>query len=699
MNQKCLTTLFVPVQPLNLNVNPPAVCKNHQKPLSYYNKYKPNNEPICIDCLLDNTKIGNDSNLYIPVSNLEQEYYYQKNAFFQIIEQVNNMKKYDSHINDFKNLLINYFSQFIGNFLNEKIFGNLPQKKVEFCDKNNNSSLNISDILNLLYKVENEKFILENKSADVFCQLNKLQKTLLNNHVKLEKSFKDLLNAFFDNSKYELSVFQKEKTKEKIISKTTSNKRCNPNISVQQNSSIKSSDIFASTKYKSKAPFEEKISQFSPIDKSKENINDKKEISDFPYKININMEEEKIFEDNIIFDKNEINNSFSERKNSELGSDKNKEKNIENNKTENELEWRQKKNEIEEELKWRRKKSEEDDEICREHKDKINKLIEKDKNKKSNPINQSFYHKNKKNFKPKPNLNKSFQKYNPAKFNFSKKIEYKQYNQFLQKTCSKCGSSFITTKDEEICQNCKFISDDEERLNKRRQNKDFSKKNGKYGFFSKNYKKTIQSRFTNNKRFFGKKEISFNRNFANKSLIHSNSNFVNYHGKRMNSPKGFDEFKKYNNNNGKYNINKGKEKYENKYGKNNHVTKGAKKYYEKKIKDDFEVDLDTEEENNASNDDKNGIKEEKAFFKTTNDFFRNNSFKKSDDNIMNNNNQNISGCYDSEEKNSFDFNKNDDFCDEKEFDEKENNDDNSNDDNSIDDNKDGVENDDFETDF
>ena len=338
MNQKCLTTLFVPVQPLNLNVNPPAVCKNHQKPLSYYNKYKPNNEPICIDCLLDNTKIGNDSNLYIPVSNLEQEYYYQKNAFFQIIEQVNNMKKYDSHINDFKNLLINYFSQFIGNFLNEKIFGNLPQKKVEFCDKNNNSSLNISDILNLLYKVENEKFILENKSADVFCQLNKLQKTLLNNHVKLEKSFKDLLNAFFDNSKYELSVFQKEKTKEKIISKTTSNKRCNPNISVQQNSSIKSSDIFASTTYKSKAPFEEKISQFSPIDKSKENINDKKEISDFPYKININMEEEKIFEDNIIFDKNEINNSFSERKNSELGSDKNKEKNIENNKTENELE-------------------------------------------------------------------------------------------------------------------------------------------------------------------------------------------------------------------------------------------------------------------------------------------------------------------------------------------------------------------------
>ena len=690
MNQKCLTTIFVPVQPLNINMNNQSVCKNHQKPLSYYNKYKPNNEPICIDCLLDDTKNGKDSNLYIPVSNLEQEYYYQKNAFIQIVEQANNMKKYDSYVTDFKNLLINYFSQFIEIFLNETIFGNLTQKKAKFFEKNN-ACINTNDILNLLYKVENEKYILENKSADVFCRLNKLQQTLLNNHAKLEKSFKDLLSTFFGNSKNELFV-QKENTKDKIISKTQSNKKCNPNISTQINSHVKSSDILASTKYKSKTTFDEKISQFSPIDKTKENIHDKKEISNFPYKININMEEEKLFEDNTIFDKNEINNSFSEKKNSELDTDKNQEKNmeniIENNKAENELELRKKKSEIEEELSWRRKTNVEEDEICKEHKDKINRLIEQDKNKKSNPVNQSFYHKNRKNYKPKPNLNKSFQRYNPAKFNFSKKIEYKQYNQFLQKTCSKCGSSFLTTKDDEICQNCKYNSDDEERLNKRRQNKDFSKKNGKYGFASKNFKKNnIQSRF-GNKRFFGKKETSFNRNFVNKSLIHSNSNFLNY-GKRMNSPKGFDEFKKYNNN-AKFKANKGKDNYENKYGKNNYGTKVAKKYYEKKNKDDFEVDLDTDEENNASNDGENKIKEEKSFSKTTNEFFRNNSMKKIDENT---NNQNISDC-DSEEKNSFDFNKNDDFFDKNEF--NEINDDNSNDDNKDDEN---VENDDFETDF
>ena len=66
MNQKCLTTIFVPVQPLNFNINPPSICQKHQKPLSYYNKYKPDDEPICIDCLLDETKTGTESNLYIP---------------------------------------------------------------------------------------------------------------------------------------------------------------------------------------------------------------------------------------------------------------------------------------------------------------------------------------------------------------------------------------------------------------------------------------------------------------------------------------------------------------------------------------------------------------------------------------------------------------------------------------------------------
>ena len=251
MNQKCITTIFVPVQPLNLNVNPQSICKKHQKPLSYYNKYKPNNEPICIECLLELPKNENESNLYIPISNLEQEYYYQKNAFFQIIEQANHMKKYDSHITNFKNLLIRYFSQFIGKFLNEIIFDNLHQKIVEFCEKNS-SCLNINDILNLLYKVENEKFILENKSADVFCQLNKIQKTLINNHSKLERAFKDLLYTFFDNPK-NVTPIQKENSKEKIISKSQSNKKSypDPNISAIKNPIIKSSDILASTKFPS----------------------------------------------------------------------------------------------------------------------------------------------------------------------------------------------------------------------------------------------------------------------------------------------------------------------------------------------------------------------------------------------------------------------------------------------------------------
>ena len=138
MNQKCLNTIFVPVHPLNYNSNPPSFCQKHQKSLSYYNKYKPDDEPICIDCLLDETKTGTESNLYIPFSNLEQEYHYQKNAFFQIIEQANNMKKYDSHITNFQNLLTNFFSQFISKFLRDAILSNSdnsPQKKIRIQRK------------------------------------------------------------------------------------------------------------------------------------------------------------------------------------------------------------------------------------------------------------------------------------------------------------------------------------------------------------------------------------------------------------------------------------------------------------------------------------------------------------------------------------------------------------------------------------
>ena len=43
--------------------------------------------------------------------------------------------------------------------------------------------------MNILNKVENEKYILENKYADVFCQINKLQIILLKNHEKLAESF------------------------------------------------------------------------------------------------------------------------------------------------------------------------------------------------------------------------------------------------------------------------------------------------------------------------------------------------------------------------------------------------------------------------------------------------------------------------------------------------------------------------------
>ena len=210
------------------------------------------------------------------------------------------MKKYDAHITNFQHLLTNFFGQFISKFLKEAIFGNsnTTQKKVDFYDKNN-ACLNPKEIMNILNKVENEKYILENKCADVFSQINKLERILLKNHDKLEKSFKDLLYGFFDNSRKELYP-GKDNLKE-----MQSNKRLNSIISIPSNSSQKSQDFLVSTK-QSKNQNDENISQFSPIDELKGNFNNKfQEFPNFPENINLNMEKEKIFEENIEFEPEE----------------------------------------------------------------------------------------------------------------------------------------------------------------------------------------------------------------------------------------------------------------------------------------------------------------------------------------------------------------------------------------------------------
>ena len=692
MNPKCLTTIFVPMQSLNFNLNPPSICQKHQKPLSYYNKYKPNNEPICLDCLIIETKEGKDSNLYVPFSNLEQEYYYQKNAFFQIIEQANNMKKYETYITNFQNLLTNYFSQFISKFLKEKVIinNNSIQKKIDFCEKKTNP-MNSKDIMNILNKVENEKFILENKCADVFCQISKLQNTLIKNNEKLAESFKNLLNDFFEESN---NRFMKEKTY--LLSKTQSNKKklnnmnveyeCRTNSSVPSNSSKKNKDFLTSTNINTKTP--QDISQFSMNDEL--DINDRiKQISNFAT-INLNMEKERIFEENVEIEKdkkilcgnNEINSSFLENNEQKfINHEKEDSKSIKDA----------------EELEWRKKNNDENDDVYLDHKDKINKLIEKDKNKKS--VNQSFFQLRRQNYKKKPNLNKSFQKFNHIKFPFNKKKEreYNYYNQFNQKLCRICGEPFFIFKtgynEEDKCDHCKGISEENEIFSQRR-TLDYSNKKQKFGFFQKSFgniqKKNYIPSHLRNKNIFGKKtESTYHSHFGNKMLNHSNSTFINHRNNRLNTPKPYDEHKKYGNNQ-KYRLNK-KDNYDDNYNSNNKYY-GQRKYKEKKNNDDdFEVDLDSaEEDNNNSMDEKEqhdndnkSLIEEKSFNKTTNGFFRNNLEKENNDNSLNENEneeekENISCCKSCDEDDNKSNDKsnesNDESFNKKEFSDKENND-------------------------
>ncbi len=691
-NQNYLAPIFVPMKPLNLNLGTPKLCEKHKKILSFYNKYKPEKEPICIDCLTDDVKELNTPNLYLPYSNLEQDYYFQKKSLLQNIEQANNIKKYEKHMINFQQLLIRYFSQFITKFIKEKIFHsmNANQKENDLLENINNSPTNSSkDIMNALNKFESEKFILENKCADVFCQINKLQTIFLKNHAKIESNFKDLLSECFEEKEERnLNSSEKSHLSQNNFNhcKTQSNKK-NPNlmncVNIQNDFITSSSssapcnsininqDSMSNSRSIKKSPQNNPINQFSSNGKCEAKINENK---NNPSSININMEKERIFEESPKPKEEQgINSSPESGKNSEVNFNSSPEKNYSN---------------LNHEIQNRR---EEDNLIYRSHKEKINSLIEKDKNKK---VNQSFYQSKKPNMRKRSKLNnKPFQKYK-HKYGQRKKVEYKHYNQFIQKKCRKCGDSFTilenSGKDDGYCQNCRpNLGEDDEIGNRNINKRDLSFKRdrndfGKYSFHPKNFNShkkkygqpssTTSHYWNKGKGGFNKikKDLSFSSHrFGSKTLHHSSSNFIGRHNNKMNSPKSFGRSKKFglNNPNPKFKHDADKEKY------------GIKKYNEENLNDDFEVELNSVEENNNNSEEESEQKKEKSFSKTTNEFFKN----KSEGDQSNESKNNVNDDDDNEE----DKNDNEDENENDEIKENEN----------INDEGDNGNDDDFDIDF
>ena len=654
-NKNFISTMYAPMQTLNLNLGTPKNCEKHQKPLCYYNKYKPEKDPICIDCLSEEAKDLNPPNIYLPFSNIEQDYFFQKNSLMQILEQSSNIKKYEKHIYNFQQLLIRYFSQFITRFIKEKIFNTLSknQKGLEFLEKFNLlSSCSSQDVMNVLNKFENEKFIVENKCADVFCQINKLQQIFLKNHQKIENNFKELLYECFEE-KVDCNFDSNEKSNVKqnafYYYKTQSNKK-NPNLMNCvniQNGHLSNSNTSAPSNFNKinkesfpnstsgiKSPEVNNINHSSPKEKLDQNIN---EVQTAPPRININMEKERIFEESP-----RPKNEQRKEEKSEIIQNSNL-KEVSSPKIIEDQEML--------------KKKEEDSVVYRSHKEKINSLIEKDKNKK---MNQSFYQPKRSNMKKKSKLNKSFHKFG-RKFHPPKKFEYRQYNQFIQKTCEQCGASFPALensgKDDNFCQNCRpNYNDDNEKPNRIIRKRDSSFKRDNYGFRPKNY--------ISQKKKFGppssthywnkgksnfikpKKDLSFNsHHFGPKTLHHSNSNFISRHTNRMSSPKSFGRPKKFGSNNPimKFNSSGNKENYE------------IKKYNEKNLNDDFEVELNSvEESKNNESEEESEEKKEKSFNETPKNFFRN----KSEDDKSNENENNFDYFDNDDNKNN---NEEDDF--------------------------------------
>ena len=646
-NKNFMNTLYVPMQPMNLNLGTPKNCEKHQKPLLYYNKYKPDKEPICIDCLTDEAKDLNPPNLYLPFSNLEQDYYFQKKSLMQVIEQANNIKKYEKHIINFQQLLIRYFSQFITSFIKEKIFYTLNQgQKGNDCLEKFNLFTPTSgkDIMNILNKFENEKFILENKCADVFCQINKLQQTFLKNHKKIESNFKDLLfECFEEKDEFNLDSKGRDNNKQDnfYLCKTKSSKK-NPNLMncvnniqndycTNSNFSAPNNNIKINSESVPNSKSGDKnstLNRFSPNEKKDININETRTI---PSNININMQKERIFEES------------PKPKMEQIG--EKKDDPFPNNDNKPNFSPKRNHSTMSQELP---KKKEEDNVIYRSHKEKINSLIEKDKNKK---LNQSFYQPKRSNLRKRPKLDRSFQKFN-RRFGHQKKLEYKQYNQFIQKTCQECGASFpsLQNSGENYCRKCRPNTDEgNEKSNRimmkrdssfKRDNNDFHK----YSYRPKNFI-TQKKKFGTSSHFWNKgksnfmkikKDLSFNSyHFGHKTLHHSNSNFISRHPKRFNSPKPFRKPKKFglNNPNQKYKSNGDKEKYD------------IKKYNEKNLKDDFEVELNSvEESKNGESEEESEERKEISFTKRTNNYFRNHSEEE-----KSNENENNFGFFDKDD--------------------------------------------------
>lgn len=686
-NPNSLNTMFSQIQPMNLNLSKPKICEKHQKPVSFYNKYKPEKDPVCFDCLAEEAKELNPPNLYLPYNNLEQDYYFQKSSLLQIIEQANNIKKYERHISNFQQLLTRYFSQFIAKFIKDKIYSNVNKnlKVYEFLEKSNIQTTSSSqEIMTILSKFENQKFILENKCADVFCQINKLQKIFLKNHKRMEEGFKNLLSQCFEESDgYNMDSNEKvkENRNDTYLYKTQSNKK-NPDIMNCvniENDYYSQSNISAPCKNNAndfmtsspqinmKSPKNENINKYSSNDKINKNIINTNSIN--PTNININMEKARIFEESPInkCEPNDINQNPKKELSPNSCSKSNLpiSPKIKNQNESPELQ----------------KKRENDNLIYRDHKEKINNLIEKDKNKKAN---QSFYQPKKSKINKKSKLNSSFRKTfnnnHSHKYGAKKNVQYRKYNNFIQEKCNICGASFTVlennSREDNICLNCRNTIDENEGRsnNKRFRNKrdlGYKRENSdfKYSHHPTNFvpqkKRFIHSSSSSNFWNKGKinfinpkKDSSFNNSYhySQKNLPHkpyNSSNFISRqinNNNRMNSPKPFRNTKNYGfNPNPKFRNNKD---YHHDKGKSSKDNFGIKKYNEKNLNDDFEVELNSVEEskNNESETESEEIKE-KSFSKTTrnNDFFKNNFEEDKSDNF--NDNENNFNDFDDNNKN------------------------------------------------
>ena len=184
-------------------------CSLHSKPYIYYKTGDDEKTHYCYDCLSSEFVVSNNTNsnhinpqTFITMPNLKRMYLSEIQEIDSLLEKFDLEKQLSKKIQDFSEKLGEFFVHQTKKIISELIINSF-QKNITSYINNSNGSINISNVLSFLSKVEDSKF--EIKTCEIFAitQLKYLQEKFIKNSEELAQKFVEMNKTFFESRKKE----------------------------------------------------------------------------------------------------------------------------------------------------------------------------------------------------------------------------------------------------------------------------------------------------------------------------------------------------------------------------------------------------------------------------------------------------------------------------------------------------------------